>query len=358
MDQLPLLIVGEVFVDYTLGTSRTSPKMRLGGVVHAARGLWAADLPYAVAAVCPAYLVQQAKDFLSAHGCSSFVWLGDVERAPNVVVIGDAREVGHQGYEDLLRDERTVSLNDVGEDLKPFTRVAIYPGHFELTSIAGLLNRDAAIIMDVAYDVRSFDELAPFKGGLKAVVISTSSELFLQHARNNVSGLQKAVAELDVEVLLLKENRGGSRLFPSKDGPTLEIPATLSETANSVGVGDAYTAVFAALSYRGWEEAAYRGAQVATNYAATTYPDDLKAGVRRDFKLSLDAVRSLGGTSVPWHERPDHEIYLAAPDFTYIRKEEVDAAVAALQYHNFRVRRPVQENGEVERNASKSKLYE
>jgi len=67
-------------------------------------------------------------------------------------------------------------------------------------------------------------------------------------------------------------------------------------------------------------------------------------------------VQSLGGTSVPWQERPNFQIYLAAPDFSYVQKEEIDVAIAALEYHNFRVRRPVQENGEVERGTPHSQL--
>ena len=78
--------------------------MRLGGVVHAARALWATGQDYAVGAFCPGYLVEQAPTYLTEHGCQEFVLLGEVIGAPNVIAIADVREVGHQGYEDILRD--------------------------------------------------------------------------------------------------------------------------------------------------------------------------------------------------------------------------------------------------------------
>lgn len=330
--------------------------MRLGGIVHAARGLWAADLPYAVAAICPDYLVEQTKNFLLSHGCSEFFWLGNVFRAPNVIVIGDVREVGHQGYEDILRDERSVALNNIGQSLKPFDRVVIFPGHYDLGEVRNFLSHTAEVTVDVAYDVESMSQIASFRGMMKALVISTSSDLFIKLAKDDLINLITEARKFQPDVILLKENRGGSRLILNDSDEIFHIPATLSETVNSVGVGDAYTAVFAALASRGWEEAAHRGAQVATNYAVTTFPDDLRAGVRRDFKLGLDAVKALGGVVLPWHERPLYQIYLAAPDFSYVQKDEIESAVTALEYHNFTVRRPVVENGEVEQNSPPSTL--
>jgi nucleoside 2-deoxyribosyltransferase len=86
--------------------------------------------------------------------------------------------------------------------------------------------------------------------------------------------------------------------------------------------------------------------QVATVYSQTTWPDDLQHGIEREFRIPIEIVRGLGGVSLPWHVRPNLQIYLAAPDFSYADHQEISAAVAALEYHNFRVRRPVKENGE------------
>jgi len=173
---------------------------------------------------------------------------------------------------------------------------------------------------------------------------------------NDVTPMIDAVRDLGASVFLLKENRGGSRLFDLGAGGIEQVPAILSNTVNSVGVGDVYSAVMVGLQYLGWSEAAWRGARAATVYSRTTYPDDFKRDVRRELSLSLQEFRDLGGTSLPWHERPKYPIYLAAPDFSYIHKPEVDRAVASLRYHNFNVRRPIEENGELPRSSSPSVL--
>lgn len=59
---------------------------------------------------------------------------------------------------------------------------------------------------------------------------------------------------------------------------------------------------------------------------------------------------------MPWHARPDFQIYFAAPDFSYIDRKYVDGALEALAYHNFRPRRPVQENGELEPHSPMDKM--
>ena len=46
-----LLLVGEVYVDFTLPKASAESKLRLGGIVHAARGLWAIDANFSVAVV-------------------------------------------------------------------------------------------------------------------------------------------------------------------------------------------------------------------------------------------------------------------------------------------------------------------
>jgi hypothetical protein len=91
--------------------------------------------------------------------------------------------------------------------------------------------------------------------------------------------------------------------------------------------------------------------QVATVYSQTTWPDDLQRDVARALRIPVEIVRNLGGVTLPWHARPSLQIYLAAPDFSYTNHPEISAAVAALEYHNFQVRRPVRENGEADRDA-------
>lgn len=347
-----VLIVGELVVDFTLAQHGAKCKLRLGGVAHAARGLWAAGVEYAVAAVCPGYLVDEAKRYLARCGCKEFIWLGDVIGAPNVILIGEVTEVSHQGYEDLMRETKAVKLHDPLPRLDAYQKVVVYPCRFDITELARAFSPDARFSFDIAYDLENLSSLEAYNGRMQALVISTSSPLFERLGKDDVEGLIAAVKTLSPDVFLLKENRGGSRLFDLSDGGVEEIPATLGRTLNSVGVGDVYTAVMVGLSHKGWTEAAWRGCQAATAYSQSTFPDDIRRDVQRGFLLSLDVLQALGGTVLPWHDRPRYSIYLAGPDFSYVEKQELDRAADSLKYHNFKVRRPIQENGELKRPAS------
>lgn len=356
MDNNLSLVIGEVCVDFSLATASAPVKMRLGGIAHAARALWACGKPYAVAAICPEYLVEQAEAYFRAHGCKDFILLGKILGSPNIIVIGDVREVGHQGYEDILREDKKVVFSDPLAVLSSFDNVIIFPGSYDLEKVSKCISTRASIVIDIAYDVQDFSQLNCLRGLLSAIVISTSSDLFKRLAAAEVTPLLDAGMAASAKYVLLKENRGGSRLFDLVDGHVYSIPAVLSETKNSVGVGDAYTAVFGAYYSSGQLDSALRGMQVATRYAQTTYPDDLKRDVQRDLRLSIEEVQALGGTFLPWHSRQSLSIYLAAPDFSYVNKPEIDEAISSLEYHNFKVRRPIIENGEASKGSSYREL--
>jgi len=352
---IPILI-GEVTIDFTMPTRTTDAKVRLGGVVHAARGLWASGKDYAVGAFCPAYLVEQAQNYLTQHGCQEFVLLGEVTGAPNVIAIADIKEVGHQGYEDILRHERRVIPSRDRIDLSRFDTVVIFPGSYDLAGVFNQLRLGARVTIDVAYDVDGAGSLRPLTGRIDSLVISTSSTLFSKLASIDVAPLLDLAKSVGAKQLLLKENRGGSRLFDLGNGDVEYITATLDVTENSVGVGDVFTAVFGSFNVSA-RDAAWRGMQVATVYSQTTWPDDLRRDVERELRMPVEVVRGLGGVTLPWHVRPSLQIYLAAPDFSYTDHKEISAAVAALEYHNFRVRRPVKENGEAKRDAPIESLF-
>lgn len=352
-----ILIVGELVVDYTLAQRGAMCKLRLGGVAHAARGLWAAGLQYAVAAFCPRYLVDEAKHYLTEFACKEFIWLGDVIGAPNVILIGDVAEISQQGYEDLMRDTKVVKFHDPLPRIDVYQNVVVFPGRFDISELASAFSKNARFSFDIAYDLDDLSLLDAFRGRVQAIIISTSSSLFMRLGKDNIDELINAVRTFSPNVFLLKENRGGSRLFDLRDGSLEEVPATLGSTVNSVGVGDVYTSVMVGLSYKGWIEAAWRGCQVATVYSQSTFPDDIKRDVQRGFRLSLDVLKALGGTVLPWHDRQTYSIYLAGPDFSYTEKRELDCAADSLSYHNFRVRRPILENGELKRPASEAELH-
>jgi nucleoside 2-deoxyribosyltransferase len=352
-----LLLVGEIYIDFTLPRAGADCKLRLGGIIHAARGLWAIDAKFAVAAVCPGYLVDQARDYLESLGCSNFIWLAEVKGAPNVMAIGDPTELADQAYQDILRDEKSVEFFGDIADLKAFKTCLIFPGKYDLTVLNSLLAEDVAASFDIAYDLPDFEVLSSFKGNVAAIITSTSSPLFLEKASENVSGLLDDLRNLSPQAILLKENRGGSRVFDLQNDGVDEVPALLGETVNSVGVGDVYSAVFVSMLAAGVFDAGWKGARAATCYAQTTYPDDFKRDVQRSLALSTDQMRGLGGTVLPWHARPAFQIYFAAPDFSYIDRTHLEEALGALTYHNFRVRRPVQENGELSPQSPMHKMH-
>lgn len=106
------LLVGEVFLDFTITGQGTENKLRLGGISHAARGFWALGAAFRAAVILPEYLVDLARHYFESLGCVEFHVLGTVRGAPNVTLIFDPTEVADQEYDTLLRDEKSVVLYD------------------------------------------------------------------------------------------------------------------------------------------------------------------------------------------------------------------------------------------------------
>ncbi len=338
-----------------MASHNTGPKMRLGGVVHAARGLWAVGKSYAVGAFCPAYLVEAARNYLIKHGCTEFILIGEVTGAPNVITIADVNEIGFQGYEDILRDEKKIVLRNDVVGLDQFSDVVIFPGRYPLDRVFRLLNPESHVTIDIAYDIDDLSAILDLNNRIDFLVISTSSKFFVKVASDDIEPLLNLAENINAKYLLVKENRGGSRLFDIRKNEIEYVTASLGTTKNSVGVGDVFTAVFGTFNGNA-RDAAWRAMQVATVYSQTTWPDDLQRDVRREFQIPIEIVRSLGGSSLPWHSRQNLPIYLAAPDFSYKNHKEIARAIDALNYHNFLLRRPVKENGEIPQNSSPNDL--
>lgn len=353
-----ILIVGELFVDFTITSPKTENKVRLGGVVHAARGAWALNAPYSVGVICPKYLDKTASKYLSEFGCVSFTKIGTAIGAPSVMVIADLLELSDQGYEDLLREEKSIVHNPPDGSLKNFSDVLIIPGKYDLAHLKEWLNEDVRIHIDVAYDIKHLSELSVFKDSIETIFISTSSELFFDLIGGGIKDLIHEVRRhLDCHIVL-KENRGGSRVIEKGTDKVFSVPALLGETKNSVGVGDTYDAAFVYFLKEGVESASWKAGRVSSAYAQTTYPDTFKHYVDGSLLISVEEMKDLGGVFLPWEKRPHWQIYLASPDFSYQDNQSIEYAVKALEYHNFRVRRPVKENGELEKDAQFGKLVE
>lgn len=352
-----LLIVGEIFVDYSCASDANESSIRMGGIVHAARGLWAAGIPFSVAAVCPEYLRDIARSRLEALGCTDFVELGRVSGSPNIVAVRDYLETGDQGYEELCRENKAISLNNVKRKLNKYYDVLIFPGKYNIEEVRKMLPSSARISFDIAYDIDDISDLSNFKN-IETILISTSSKLFVNVTSNGTKNLGKKLDFLKPTEVILKENRGGARIFRNTGRSVECIPANLGITKNSVGVGDAFSAVYVSLRMTDKDAAAYKAMKVSSAYAQTKSLDSLREQVRRSFNLPLETMKRLGGVSLPWNERPGFSIYLAAPDFSYNKtREDIDDSIESLEYHNFRVRRPIKENGELLKNSRSGDTY-
>ena len=254
------LLVGEVSVDVTVAPRGAENKVRLGGIAHAARAFWALDQPFAAGVIVPKYLENAAKSYLSACGCAKFVVLASVSAAPNVTLIFDPTEVDDQGYDTLLRDEKVVEMAaGIGpSQFSDFADALVFPGTYDLASICAQFPTSINLHIDAAYDVPSYNELRAVPRRIATVFMSTSSSLF---GRDDFKGMQSITTELQLlnpEAVILKENRGGSRLYVFADSSVTEIPAQLGTTVNSVGVGDVFDATYITYRGRGLVEAAWR----------------------------------------------------------------------------------------------------
>lgn len=352
------LLVGEVFVDFTITPRGSENKLRLGGVAHAARGFWALSQPFRAAIVIPSYLEKTTRDYFKSLGCVELVVMGTVLGAPNVTAIFDATEVADQEYETLLKDEKTVQLNDVSSSLKQIEDVLIFPGSFSLIDICAMLPSNVRLHLDIAYDIQTPDVLTKLNRSIETVLISTSSPLFTKLSDQSLGGVVAAFTNCKPKYVILKQNRGGTELLDCSNSPhhVETLPAQLGTTINSVGVGDVFAAAFLTVLPKGVVVAGWRATYAAAAYSQTTFPDIFRKYVKRDQHLSLDDMKSLGGTFLPWNIRRSAQIYFAAPDFANANRGALDEALNALEYHNFVPRRPVIEHGELPPNSSAATL--
>lgn len=352
----PILLIGEIFIDVTLNKNKT--KMRLGGIVHAARGLWASEIDYCVAAIYPSYLDKEIRSYLKAHGCSSIHHIADVKNSPNVMFLYDEKETNHQGYENILRNQKEIEYNKEITRLSNYDTVVIFPGDYSLATIFTYIEKNTSISIDIAYGVKDLTQIPSESFNLELITISTSSELFLELTSENYENLAYEIKNKGVRFLLVKENRGGSVVYDFRGEMEVNLPAYIDETINSVGVGDVFTAVMASKITDQGINSAWRGLQAATCYAKTTFVDDFKRNLNREYMVSIPELQSLIGVRVPWNKRKEIKIYLAAPDFTYIDTHLIEQAVSSFSYHNFDLIRPVKINGELPKPANLITLRE
>ena len=275
------------------------------------------------------------------------IQIGVVTGAPYTFLIGSVKETGNQFYDFILREQIEVSLDSKRLNSVEFIYedLLLISGNFDVKAITSNINNDLKIHIDLSNNIQEISQLQNDK--YHTIFLSTSSELFKKHYKNSFVEFSKLFKNL-CKILVLKENRGGSRIFDFENNKQFNIPSITQPIVHSVGVGDVFDACFVS-KYRelGIEKAAYLSSWIASEYAVTTFPDDFKTGVQRVLKTKIEDIVTMGGCILPWEKRPLAPIYIAAPDFDYLDRSQIDKLVDSLSYHNFDPRRPIQENGQL-----------
>lgn len=348
-----ICLVGDIVVDVTLPRGEEI-KVRLGGIVHCARALWALGIPYTVGYFAPEYLDESIDHYLKHHGCIDVTKLGNIKGAPFVFLINEAKEIGDQGYEFLLRETIKVSHDDNtihALSQQKFDDVLFISGNYDLKRVHQQFSRNKHTThFDVANNVATVNNLDGIR--CETVFISTSSDVF----KNNFAGQAQSFFDLFSQVsntVILKENRGGSRAYKFFDKQIYSADAQTKPIVHSVGVGDVYNVAYLS-KYRNHtiEEALAFASWTAMEYASTTFVDDLKKVIERLLRVDLKALVKFKGVSLPWEKRKQINIYIAAPDFDFMDTKHIDALSDSLSYHNFLPRRPIKENGQMKNGAS------
>ncbi len=354
-----ICIVGDILNDVTLKTSQSDLKMRLGGIVHAARALWAMNVEYDVAYFAPEYLDLHIKKYLAEFKCTNVIKLGNVRNMPYTMLIGEAKEIGDQQYDFLLKDDGADIdyYFDNIKQLRQYDKMFFISGNYEFSVLDSYLSPSTRLYGDIANNITSIEEINCTKKH-EIIFLSTSSDLFKQEYSTFYDFVNRFSSVANKVVL--KENRGGSRAIDFSNSQIYHIPSQTQPVTHSVGVGDVYDIVTVMLHDDDFKNALYKGSWIASEYATTTFPDNFKRRVQATLQIPLDELVSMGGCQLPWERRKQCNIYIAAPDFDFVDKTHIDQLANSLMYHNFTPRRPIEENGQMKlkpTSAEKAELF-
>jgi len=357
--QPKICLIGDIVIDVTLKTASNPTKVRLGGIVHAARCLWALNVPFAVGYFAPSYIDDEIVRYLNSLECHDIFKLGTIKGAPFVFLIEEVKEAGDQGYEFLLRDQIEIEYdaatleNIVQSDIADFLLIS---GNYDIKYVTDRLKGN--IHIDLANNIKDFSLLKEWPTPLSTIFLSTSSDLFKNFYDGDFESFSVQFRS-HTQRLILKENRGGSRGMDLRTNEMVTAPAQTRPVHHSVGVGDVFDACFTLFhSTKSFQEALVLSSWMAAEYAMTTFPDDFKLGVDRVLKSDIRELVKLGGVVLHWEQREKINIYIAAPDFDFVDASPIDKLVNSLKYHNFNPRRPIKEHGQMEAGATKERKQE
>lgn len=338
-----ILIIGEVYTDNHIDLNI----IRLGGIFHSARALDAINADYALAAISPSYLEQDLELFSSKLNSSAYKCIGEIKRSPNVINILDSKEIGDQGYEDILRNQAETTLNmncfiELYKSYKP-TDIIIYPGKYDIAALLESIPIDnIKLHIDFQYSENTIQEFTNKNFSIETLILSTTSKLFIDVGASTLNLMQSKLSNFS-NYILLKENRGGSTLIDVKNQLIHEAPAYNILNTHSVGVGDSYNSAYVLNhNFQDVETCLKIASYLAKEYAATLNHEEFKNVVSL---IDFNEIPQISGIRIPWEERQNINIYIAGPDFPSLDREFFNIVEQTLKYHNFIPHRPIIENG-------------
>ena len=203
-----ICILGDVVTDITLPQDGNEIKIRLGGITHCARGLWAMNISYDAKFVAPNYLYDSIFKYYKHHGANDVIQIGTVTGAPYSFLIGSVKETGNQFYDFILRDQIEINLDYETLDSfeQDYTDIILISGNFDLNLTKININKDTKIHIDLSNNIQDFNQLDG--GKYHTIFLSTSSELFKKYYQDSFLDFCQYFEKI-CEILVLKENRGG-----------------------------------------------------------------------------------------------------------------------------------------------------
>ncbi|TEB09363.1 nucleoside 2-deoxyribosyltransferase [Pelotomaculum propionicicum] len=348
MHSQKVLIIGEIFIDTHLDIiDEHGPLVRLGGIFHSARAFSALNVDYVLAYYAPDYLEDDINYWscvLNTKGCFK---LGTIKNAPNVMLVNESKEVGDQGYYNIIKDQAqyidTGNIDQIISITNP-TDILIYPGRYSCELLfESLYAFNGKIHVDFHYDSEHI--LDGIKTSVNTIILSTSSSQFKEQCGGTLDGIVEYFKPYDINQFIVKENRGGAYCFDVGSQRIFEAPAYYVPIMHSVGVGDVYNAVFVSQILDNDIEKRMRlAALCAAKYAETMSFDKFSENTKLMLD-NIDELAALQGVRLSWAERSQKNIYLAAPDFPNVDKKPLDKLNDCLLYHNFKPHLPIRENG-------------
>ncbi len=339
-----ICLIGDILVDVTLKNNNEDLKMRFGGIIHSARALWAISSSYSLGYISPNYLDSRLSKYILHYDNPTLVKIAETLNAPNLILIEEVREIGDQGYELILRED--VKYKYLDFTLPKCDSILITSGQYNISGILNKVN-DCPVSIELAN--MNFNDFTNLDFKFKNIYISTSSEIFKTYIKSNdfsfesFSSLFKDYCDL----LIFKENRGGTRLYNFKEQKTYQTASQTKPIQHSVGVGDVFNAIFESSLFNNIDENLALASHIAMEYANTTFPENFRNAVKQLLQVPINDLVNLKGTILNWEQRKAINIYIAAPDFDFVDTKLIDKLEKSLLYHNFSPRRPIKENGQM-----------